>query len=189
MNCMARSNATVDLGASRRWMWSGMIGHDHEFVELKDPALTIAEHCIQQQPCGWFGLEQGSASPGHRSKRKICDQESCPQGLKAAPGLRLFSHGWKPCASTALPRSILGVTGMQRCDVDHTRERRIPKMVNAKRCTSSNVKDLTSLNSTPRSACVAPPVRPHISYPSRKPPRSILSPSANRVCARTLAPG
>lgn len=43
-----------------------MIGHDHEFVELKDSAVAIVKCSVYQNPCGRFGLEQGSAPPSHK---------------------------------------------------------------------------------------------------------------------------
>jgi hypothetical protein len=59
-----------------REIWRGsqqkmdVVGHDHEFIEPKDPSLTIAEGCIQQQPGGPFGVEQGSASPSYKRDKK-----------------------------------------------------------------------------------------------------------------------
>lgn len=47
-----------------------VVGHNHEFVKLKNPAFAIAENRIQQHPCGWFRLKHGATCPGHGGYEK-----------------------------------------------------------------------------------------------------------------------
>jgi hypothetical protein len=57
-----------------------MIGHDHEFVELKDPAFAIAEH----------GKETGS--PTSQRLRRIFDLKNRPWRLKPPPVMTRFAR-------------------------------------------------------------------------------------------------
>jgi hypothetical protein len=93
-------------------LWSeqemDVIGHEDKFVELKDSTVAICEKGLDEEPCCSIRTENRPSFLCHRGHKKctICRVVHFHGGLKPLSP-RLFSHGWKPCASTRLRAAIV----------------------------------------------------------------------------------